>query len=137
MSRFVEGTKVVRAEWWDEGEEVVIRKLNYGQRKAIHRASTSTRPGPDGSREIVYDLVAMDEEILVQGVVSWTLRDEAGKMPAVRRESLQRLDERDAEFILNEIHAYNPRRTAEEQRSFRGEAGGGAAGGEGAGGGAG
>ena len=146
MGRFVSGTKVVRADWWDEGEEVVIRKLDYGRRKAIQRASTRIVPGADGGREIVYDLVGMDEEILVQGVVSWTFGEDDGRPTTddgegqrvrVNRASLKRLDERDAEYILSEINAYNPRRSKEEQASFRGEAGDGAAGGEGASGGAG
>jgi hypothetical protein len=69
----------------------------------------------------------MNLAVLERGIVSWT--DENGAALPVTRADIERLAERDGDFILAEIRELNPRRrrTEEEQEFFRGADGGGAA----------
>jgi len=133
--RFVSGeTREIRAARWDVGETVTIRRLSYGARKAIQQASQRVEPGEEpGTVVIRTDLALMDLAILEQGIAGWTFADAAGQAVAVTLPQIKQLREEDAEFILDEITAFNPKRTAEEEVSFRGSAGDGAAAGERAG----
>jgi len=130
MSRFVNGEErtEVRAEWWDEGECVTIRKLGFLDRRYISGQSTTYGP-PDeeGKRSVYVDMEAMDLAILERGIADWSLKGEDGKRAPLSKGMLRRLGERDGEFIVNAIHEFNPRRSAEEQASFRAAAGDGAA----------
>jgi len=136
MARFVgRETKTIRAEWWEEGEEVAIRRFSYGDRQAIMQACTSMRPEvgedgePTGARIVTQDLAALNLEMLCRGIARWTFVGENGKLALVRKHWIEQLENRDGEFILAEIEAYNRGRDEEGQASFRGAAGGGAAGG--------
>jgi len=129
MARFVSvETHEVRAEWWDEGETVSIRKLSYLDRQYISAEATLyTRGEENGHRVIGVDTEAMDRAILERGIASWTLRDENGKAAPLTRSAIERLSLEDGRFIVNAIHEYNPRRSAAEQEGFRPAAGDGAA----------
>lgn len=132
MPRFVEDSDVkeIRAEWWDEGETVTIRRFNYGDRQAL--ASAAVKVGVDGEGGVLTDVVVgrMNLEILNRGIKRWTLKRADGRVANLNGRSIEALTDEDAEFILAEINAFNPskRRPAEEQATFRGAGGGGAAG---------
>jgi len=139
MGRFVEHeTKVITADWWDEGETVTIKRFAYGDRQRL--AGVAYKVGfvqqGDGSQQEFSADIAIGEmnlAILEIGIVAWTLKSSAGKVTPLRRSAIERLQDEDAEFILREINAFNPskkRRTADEQANFRGGGGDGATDGE-------
>ena len=120
MGRFVSAgdTKTVRATWWDEDEEVVIKRFSYGDRQRL--AGEATRVGlvgeaGEGPREFATDVQVerINLSILELGIVRWTLKGEGGKVVPLNRKWIYRLKEEDAEFLLGEINALNPRRSAE------------------------
>jgi len=120
MARFV-GTETqrIRADWWDEDEWVEIRKLSFLDRRTI--AGRSTTYGPvreDGGRSVFVDTGAMDLAIMELGIVDWRLVSEQGELMPLGEAALRRLGEEDGAYIVNAIHEYNPRRSAEEQASF-------------------
>jgi len=126
MSRFVTDAdnRTIHADWWDEDEEVVIKKFSYGDRQAL--AQETVRVGMTqqaGGTELVSDVMIgrMNLAILERGIVSWTLKGPNGRPVPLRRAWIEQLEERDAEFILQRINMLNPlkRRTAEEQANFR------------------
>lgn len=114
MGRFVStgDTKEIRAPWWDKDEKVVIRKYNYGDRMKLADLYRKTR-----------DLGEFTLSCLELGIERWMLWDDEGELVPLSRQAIERLWEEDGEFISNEIDAFNPRRTADEQAGFRGEAG--------------
>lgn len=120
MTRFVSAeTREVRAEWWDEGEVVTIRKLSFLDRRYIAGASTTYgEPDEAGQRTVQVDLEAMDLAILERGIAAWTLRDEGGQRAPLTREMLARLSLEDGAFLADAIHAFNPRRSAAAQEGF-------------------
>lgn len=127
MPRFVTAadTKEIRAPWWDTDETVTIKKLTYGDRQTIQKASARMSVTAEGS----FDEIALGDVNLVimeVGVVSWTfVRPETGKPVPCTRRWFERLTEEDGDFILAEINAFNPppRRTEAEVDEFR-DAGG-------------
>jgi len=131
MAGFVDRneTQEIHADWWGEDEVVVIRRFGYLDRKAIQQAAVTILPGSNGHQVAEVDSEALDRELMLRGIVSWTLVDGRGKKVPFTRSAIERLDEPDGEFITNAIAAFNPRRTPEQQASFRGAAGGGAEGG--------
>ena len=46
MGRFVDkgNTKAIRAPWWDEGEEVVIKRFSYGDRQKLNERADLAKP---------------------------------------------------------------------------------------------
>jgi len=129
MSAFVDvrETREIRAEWWEEGEAVTIRKLSFLDRRYIAgQSATYGKPREDGTRSVFVDTEAMDLAILEKGIVRWTLKRPNGKIAPLTRGMLRKLGEADGEYIVNAIHEYNPRRSAAEQARFRGGAGDGA-----------
>jgi len=126
--------KRIRAPWWAEEEWVEIRKLSFLDRRTI--AGRSTTYGPvreDGSRQVFVDMAEMDLALMEVGIAAWNLLDEKEKPIKLRTSVMKQLDEPDGTFIVNAIHDFNPRRSAEEQEGFRAADGDGAASGEGAG----
>lgn len=125
MPRFVNkaDTKTIRAEWWDDGEEVVIRKFSHGQRQKLameyFKIEGSVESGSAETFEMV-NLAEMNMETLLLGIVSWTFQDEAGKDVPVNRQAVFNLVDEDGNFILKAINEFNKKqRTAEEQESFQ------------------
>lgn len=125
MSRFVSEAerKTIHAPWWDEDEEVVIKRLSYGDRQVLAGEATKVDLAADGGRMTEVQVGKMNLAVLRMGIASWTLKGPDGTMPPVNGQWIYRLQDRDAEFILGEINAYNPRRSADEQAGFRAEAG--------------
>lgn len=138
MGRFVDyEVKVIHAEWWDEEETVTIKRFAYGDRQRLASVAYKVGfvqqddgQGPQFSADVA--IGEMNLTILELGIAAWTLKSAAGKMVPLRRSTIERLQDEDAEFILREINAFNPskRRSAEEQVNFRGGGGDGAADGE-------
>jgi hypothetical protein len=143
MPSFVNETKVIAAPWWakDESgsplETCTIRKFAYGDRQylagetvrvGISVADRSQTTGGRSKNERLNDqhgekatvLVGrMNLAILERGIVSWT--DPQGQKVPVTADGIAQLDSKDADFILAEINAYNPRqrRSEEDQEKFR------------------
>ena len=65
----------------------------------------------------------MNLAILDLGIVRWTLKGPDGKIVPPTKKWIYALDERSGDFILGEINAFNPRRSAEAQENFRAESG--------------
>jgi len=64
--------------------------------------------------------------VLEAGIKSWTFKDESGKRVLPSPDNLGRLQPRDADFIANEIWAFNRRAEESDLESFpdEGDAGG-------------
>jgi len=132
MGRFTsEETKDVRAEWWEAEEHAILRKFNYGDRQRISAASTIVKRTEGGS-QVEVDMAALNLKMLELGIASWTLRDDGGKLVKLTRTAIERLTREDGEYLLDQITAFNERRTKEDQDNFRGAAGAGAEGERGA-----
>lgn len=116
MVRFVSTAdiKKVRAPWWDETEFVVIKRFSYGDRMKLSDLFRKRR-----------DLGEFTLSCLEVGIVRWMLYDEEGEPVLLTRQAIEQLWEEDGEFISDELDAFNPRRTADDQAGFRGEAGAG------------
>lgn len=115
MARFVDSSsdKVIQAEWWDKDESVTIRRFGYGDRQFL--AGETVRVGMQGTgaaAEMSGDVAVatMNLAILERGIRAWTLKDAGGQVPPLTRASIEALCEDDAEYILGEINAYNPRK---------------------------
>ncbi len=120
MSRFASTkTKTIRAEWWDEEEEVVIKKLNHGDARQIEEAGFALEPieGTTDNR-LTISLADQQLERMARGIVSWTFLDEKGKAVKVRKAAIDQLLPEDGEFILSEIEGFNGGRSAKEQANF-------------------
>ena len=120
MGRFVvDEVKVIRASWWDDGEEVTIRRFSYGDRTRISTASNRMERERDadgqltGKMLVTLDLEALNLTMLLRGIASWTLKGPDGKALPVTREWIERLRNEDGEFILAEIEAFNEREVPE------------------------
>ena len=125
MPRFVDATKVIRAYWWDEGEEVVIRKFSYMNRQRVaQRSAQATQV--NGETIVKIDRAEMHLAMLEEGIVSWTFKRANGKRMPLRRSALEKLSFEDAEFIVEQIEQYNEKRSDEAQGRFRPEPGDGA-----------
>jgi len=135
----VSETRQIKAPWWGEKESCTIRRFNYGDRQwlAGQTVSVEIKPGSyaggsvaveaDGDGAVTDVLIGeMNLALLERGVVEWT--DAEGNGLPVTRASIEALTEQDADFILGEIAALNPRKTRskDEQATFRGVAGSGA-----------
>jgi hypothetical protein len=114
MTRFVSqaDTKTVRAAWWGEDEAVVIKRFSYGDRMKLADLFRKRR-----------DLGEFTLSCLEVGIVSWTLKDEEGEPVELTRGAIDRLWEEDGGFVSDELDAFNPRRTADEQAGFQRAAG--------------
>jgi len=141
MPRFVSEseTREIQAPWWGETETCTIRKFNYGDRQwlAGKTVFVGIRPGSYADGQVVVEesegtvtdvlIGEMNLALLERGVAQWTDADGVG-LP-VTRAAIESLTEQDADFILSEITALNPRRarSKDDQVTFRGKPGGGAA----------
>lgn len=128
MPGFTDVTKVIEADWWAEEEEAEIRRFAYGDRKFLTGKYVETceelgiEPQEAGVRGEL--LETMNNLTILRAVVRWTGPD--GEEVEVTMESVRALDERDGDFILAEIQAFNEAMGEDERETFRGAGGTGA-----------
>ena len=108
MGRFVSSvdTKKIRAEGWEDGEEVIIKKFSYGDRQKLE--SSAVGDVSTDAKSMNMDLYEMQMVKLESGIQSWTFKDEQGKLAPVNREFIHKLSEGDGNFIEKAIDEYNP-----------------------------
>jgi len=145
--------KTIRAPFFKDGEEVVIRKFSYGARQALagayikvkadwgseearERKATPAKAGRRRKRrdrakvEGEFLLGEMNIAILDRGIKSWILFDRKGKEVRLSKRTIADLTEPYAEYILEEINDFNPTAESEEEDEeedeefFRGVEGG-------------
>jgi len=117
--RFVSAndTKVIQADWWDEGEQVTIRKFSISQRDALNERIISITGASAENDVTQMQIKAAQVPVLEAGIKGWTFRNEDGKRVLSSPDNLGRLQPRDADFIAAEIWAFN-RREEEDLESF-------------------
>lgn len=110
MGRFVStsDTTVIAADWWDDGEQVTIRKWSISQRDALNERIISITGASSGDEITQMQIKAAQVPVLEAGIASWTFAD-GGKRIMPSPENLGRLDPRDADYIASEIWAFNKR----------------------------
>ena len=100
-------TKEIRAEWWQEGEVCVIRRMSYGVKERLNKALVNF--GTPESIEVSFSDGALEQHnvsILTAGIVSMT--DEEGEPLEVTREVIYEISGLDGEYILEQINELNP-----------------------------
>ena len=126
----------ITAPFFKEGEVVTIKKFSYADRQALSgeymklsaawggaedekdEKDEKSKKGKKGKRkatvksEIV--LGKMNLSILDKGIKSWALFTREGKEVPFSRKNIRRLTEPYAEFMLEEINAFNPTRSSDE-----------------------
>jgi hypothetical protein len=141
MPGFRSETRVIQAPWWAEEEKAEIRTLAYVDRKylaAVYAQEVARLrdegvlpPKPESETEEQKQLRMMKvppqlyAEIQVHTIIRavrwWT--DAEGVRQPVTMEMARLLEDRDGDFILEEIQALSPRRSEEEWATFPGAAG--------------
>jgi len=113
MSRFISAvidTKAIHADWWDVGEGVIIKKFSYGDRQRL--AGAAIQSGVDMSDlkapSVKMDLYELTMLTLELGIQSWNFADEHGQPVPLTRDNLAKLQDRDGEYIAQQIEDYNP-----------------------------
>lgn len=122
MGRFVDkgNTKTIRAPWWAEGEEVVIKRFSYGDRQKLNeRGMVVHQVDPEGRVMRRADLAVFNLAMMEIGIVEWTLKQDGEHVRPLTPQAIYELTTEDGEYIVCEIDDFNPWRTAEEQESFR------------------
>jgi len=126
MGRFVSAsdTKAVQADWWEDWEEVTIRKWSISQRDALNEQIV--RITGSSASEAVTDMQikAAQVPVLQAGIKGWTFTEDGekdGKRVPVSPHWIEQLAPADADFIAAEIWAFNRRPDKEEQESFPAE----------------
>jgi hypothetical protein len=115
MSRFDLRTETVHAEWWEDGETVTLKELTHGEQHAINRRILGRQQINVGKKSAGMQMElgnSMDaqEAILLAHIVSWTFTDSKGVLVPVTAENVNRLPQRDTDFILEEIDRLTPSR---------------------------
>ena len=109
-------TKKIHADWWEKDEFVEIKKLNYGQQRALETASmTISKKGV--SLKGMDTAIHVDElqmTTLELGVKTWNFTDDAGNPVPSKRANFRMLNEEDGAFIVAEISAYNKKKVTQE-----------------------
>lgn len=127
MSRFATMTEPIHADWWEDGEEVVIRVISYGEAEQIEFEATEVVT--DDAGEIMVKLNLGKRRVLRThaGISSWTFER------PLSLEAVHALNPEDGQYIYDQIQALNQARSAKEQDRFRGGTGDAAEAGEAAG----
>ena len=115
MGRFVEASEVreARAEWWEPGETVTVKRFSFGDRQYLMAAamgdSARVKKGDAaGDVSVSVRIEHMNLAILKRGIARWTLKLADGSTAPLTAEVIASLREQDANFILKEISDYNP-----------------------------
>jgi len=126
MGAFDQLTKTIKDETWDDGEEVVITELLYGDSVTLQSASLANLSMADMSDKEKQQSVKMGEldlglpviGLMEKCIVSWTLKKN-GKVLPVTAENIRLLPARYGDYIAKQIEEMNP--TRDEQ--FPGKSG--------------
>jgi len=136
--------KTIRAPFFKDGEEVVIRKFSYADRQGLSgdylkvkadwggddeeeprvtevEARASKRKGKRRGKAKVQSeflLGEMNLAILNKGIKSWILFNKAGKEVSLSRKTIGKLCDAYAEYILQEINDFNPTESEEDEEEF-------------------
>jgi hypothetical protein len=132
MPRFVNrsDTQTIHADWWEPEEQVVIRKLSWGDRQRLMAEAASLQPlqvdgNNDGEEKKVtmaanFRIDLMQLTLLELGIASWTFTDENGPVP-INRDTLSSLNEEDGDFISRAVDQFNKAMSRRERNHFRQE----------------
>lgn len=113
MGRFVEATEVreVRADWWDPGETVTVKRFSFGDRQYLMGATMGDSARVQkGDVSVTVSVERMNLAVLERGIARWTLKKADGSVAPLTPEVIASMTEQDADFILSEIQRYNPSR---------------------------
>ena len=106
-------TKEIKAEWWDDGEAVTIKRFTWGEEQRLEAALLmgGAQIGLSNAAEAkigaTFDLAGQAMLKMELGIVSWTFKDAAGTAHQLNRDMISKLDTRDGNFIIAEIDKYN------------------------------
>jgi hypothetical protein len=125
MSRFDLITQEVHADWWEEGETVVIKERSYYDQQRMAGMSirkggldvdalkaTATSNGQSAAEsEMLKSFSIEDFSIITMlvSIASWTFEEDGRPVP-VTLANIQRLSQRDGDFIMEAITELNPTR---------------------------
>ena len=118
MGRFEVQTEVIHADWWDKGEEVVIKERTWADDQklaSLSLAEKGIRLKDAGELKRIVenttlDLAAMNAHMMLLSIQSWTFTDGNGAPAPITRASIEQLSREDGEFIMEAIVALNPQR---------------------------
>lgn len=94
MAAFDMVTKTIHHEEWDDGEEVVIKELTYGEHTKISRGCTKNNGD--------LDELKLADMMLVTSIISWTFRQD-GKEAKPNLENIKALPTSYVNYIANQI----------------------------------
>ena len=125
MGAFDKLTKTIKHESWDEGEEVVITELLYGDSVALQSASLANLSMADMSDKEKQQSVKMGEldlslpvvGLLQKCIVSWTFKKN-GKVLPVTPENIKALRGHYGDYIAEKIEELNPTRDEQFPRGL-------------------
>ncbi len=112
MGRFsqVKQRETIHADWWDESEEVIIKRFSWGDKQAL-TDKTVTVTGLSKHGDTLIEDMSVERTnlaILKAGVESWTFLDDDGNSMPVTEKSFKLLNDDDGEYILRSIDELNP-----------------------------
>ena len=113
--------RVIRADWWDEGETVTIRKLSWSDVQTIFGKSAEVQ-NSGSQAQVSFRIDSYNKEILKRGIKAWTFLGENGVPVPITDDFLNLLSAEDGNFIQKEISEFNPEMgRSVEQGNFREE----------------
>lgn len=115
MGAFDLKQKTIHHPNWEDGEEVVIRELTYGEASKIANVAMSDLTMGDASDQDKLSKIRMERidlgrpqlETLKACIVSWTLKKN-GKTAPISYENVASLPAIYGDFIMEEIEKLNP-----------------------------
>jgi len=124
MGSFVSAndTKTIRADWWEDWEEVTVRKWSIKQRDRLNEKIIRITGSSSGDNVTDMEIQAAQVPVLDAGIESWTFTEngeEDGKGVPVSPHWIEQLAPSYADFIASEIWAYNRRPEEDEANSFQ------------------
>lgn len=118
MGRFDLETEEIHAEWWEDGEVVVVKERTWNDEQRLASASLGKLKVRDMGKlsdridDAEFDLATMNAQMMLMSIESWTFQN--GDKPAkVSLKNIQLLPKKDGDFIMEAIVALNPQRDEE------------------------
>jgi len=128
-SPFGERKKVViHADWWPDGDEVVIVERTWGARQRLSQKMLAGdtgiklrdlegKRGKDALMDKELRLDIYQPEAMLLSIESWTLKYPDGQPVPVTLETIGALSEQDGDFIMEAIQELNPVAATEDEKS--------------------